>query len=242
MGCIVIVCLEFVLGVHDAVRISKYIALVTQEQTIRREARRAARKATREEIFNIPNMLTILRIILIIPVIGFMLQQDAISSFLAAVLISIAALTDGLDGLIARQMGLISVLGKFLDPLADKLLVMAVLVIAAQLGRIPGWFVVLLLSRELAITGLRSIASSEGLVIEVVEAGKLKTALQLVGLIGVAVHYAYVINFGLVSVVVNFNVLGFALLAMSMVFSLASAMLYFGRFMGAIGSSRSAPS
>ena len=240
MRCIVIVCLEFVPGVHDALHISKYIALVTQEQTIRREARRAARKATREEIFNIPNMLTILRIILIVPVIGLMLQQDAMSSFLAAVLMSVAALTDGLDGLIARQMGLISVLGKFLDPLADKLLVMAVLVIAAQLGRIPGWFVVLLLSRELAITGLRSIASSEGLVIEVVEAGKLKTALQLVGLIGVAVHYSYVIDFGLVSVAVNFNILGFALLAMSMVFSLASAMLYFGRFMGAIGTSRSA--
>ena len=137
-------------------------------------------------------------------------------------------------------MGLISVLGKFLDPLADKLLVMAVLVVAAQLGRIPGWFVVLLLSREIAITGLRSIASSEGLVIEVVEAGKLKTALQLVGLIGVVVHYTYVIDFGLISVPVDYSVLGFALLIASMVFSLASAGTYFSRFMGAISAQKNA--
>ena len=115
---------------------------------------------------------------------------------------------------------------------------MATLVIAAQLGHIPGWFVVLLLAREISITGLRSIAGQEGLVIEVVQSGKFKTALQLCGLIGVLIHYNYVIDFGFVETLVDFSALGFALLALSMVFSLISAFTYFARFMLAIDSKK----
>ena len=192
----------------------------------------------REEFTNLPNMLTMGRIALIPPVMLLMLENTPRSAFWAAILFSAAAITDYLDGFLARRMGLVSLLGKLLDPLADKLIVMATLVIAAQLGHIPGWFVVLLLARELGITGLRSIAGQEGLTIEVVQSGKFKTALQLCGLIGVLIHYPYMIDFGFVQTLVDFNALGFALLALSMVFSLVSAFTYFARFMLAIDSKK----
>ena len=142
----------------------------------------------REEFTNIPNMLTMGRIALIPPVMILMLEGTPLAAFWAAILFSAAAITDYLDGYLARKMGLVSLLVKLLDPLADKLIVMATLIIAAQMGTIPGWFVVLLLARELGITGLRSIAGQEGLVIEVVQSGKFKTALQLCGLIGIILH------------------------------------------------------
>ena len=192
----------------------------------------------REEFTNIPNMLTMGRIALIPPVMLLMLEDTPRSAFWAAVLFSAAAITDYLDGYLARKMGLVSLLGKLLDPLADKLIVMATLVVAAQLGHIPGWFVVLLLAREIGITGLRSIAGQEGLVIDVVQSGKFKTALQLCGLIGVLIHYPYVIDFVFVEALVDFSALGFALLALSMVFSLISAFTYFTRFMFAIDSKK----
>lgn len=188
------------------------------------------RRSLAEEAKKLPNILTFLRIALIPPVMWLMLEQTPAGNFFATILFAVAAVTDWLDGYLARRQGLESVLGKFLDPLADKLIVNAVLVLAAELGRIPGWFVVLLLSREIAITGLRAIASTEGLSIDVVQSGKMKTALQLVGLVGVLIHERYDIDFLFTSTVVDFNRLGAALLALSMVFSLLSAFTYFRGF------------
>lgn len=196
------------------------------------EARSSAtpRRSLAEEAKKLPNILTFLRIALIPPVMWLMLQETRVGNFFATILFTIAAVTDWLDGWLARRQGLESLLGKLLDPLADKLIVNAVLVLAAELGRIPGWFVVLLLSREIAITGLRSIASSEGLSVDVVQSGKLKTALQLIGLVGLLIHHTYEIDFLFTTVDVNFNVLGAALLGISMVFSLVSAFTYFRGF------------
>lgn len=191
---------------------------------------RLARRSLAEEAKKLPNILTFLRIVLIPPVMWLMLEETPVANFFATILFTVAAVTDWLDGWLARRQGLESLLGKLLDPLADKLIVNAVLVLAAELGRIPGWFVVLLLSREIAITGLRSIAASEGLSIDVVQSGKLKTALQLIGLVGLLVHERYVVDFVFTSVVVDFNTLGAALLGISMVFSLLSAFTYFRGF------------
>jgi CDP-diacylglycerol--glycerol-3-phosphate 3-phosphatidyltransferase len=196
--------------------------------------RKAVRQVTRDELTNLPNILTMMRIALIPPVMLLLLQETPKANFAAAILTGMAAITDWLDGWLARRRGQVSLVGKLLDPLADKLIVMAILVVCTQLGRIPGWFVVLLLSRELSIAGLRSIASQEGLLIAVADAGKWKTALQLTGLIGITVNSTYSIDFGITEQVVNFNALGFGLLLLSMVFSLFSAGLYFARFMGAI--------
>jgi CDP-diacylglycerol--glycerol-3-phosphate 3-phosphatidyltransferase len=192
------------------------------------------RQTLRQEFTNLPNMLTMGRIALIPPVMLLMVAATPATNFYATVLFGIAAVTDWLDGYLARRRGLESVLGKLLDPMADKLIVLAVLVMAAELGNIPGWFVVLLLSREVAISGLRSIASTEGLTVDVVSAGKWKTALQLCGLVGVILQDGYRVDFLFVAADVDFGAMGFALLAVSMVFSVLSAAIYFRNFLRAV--------
>src|SRR5690606_34091593 len=124
----------------------------------------------------------------------FTWRGDPFSSFVAAALFTGAAVSDILDGWLARRMNLVSIIGKFADPLADKLIVTAALVMLAQMGRIEAWLVILLLSRELIVSGLRQIAVGEGLVIAAGQGGKWKTALQLSGIIGVLVHYPYSVN------------------------------------------------
>lgn len=203
----------------------------------RRSARARADKKRRplsEEVKKLPNLLTLGRIVLIPPVMALLLMDTPAGNFWAMLLFAVAAVTDWLDGYLARKQGLESLLGKLLDPLADKLIVQAVLIICAELGRIPGWFVVLLLSREIAITGLRQIASTEGLQIDVVQSGKLKTALQLVGLVALILHAPFELDFVIARMVVDFNVVGVALLSLSMVFSLASAFTYFRGFARAV--------
>lgn len=209
---------------------------------MKRRRRRREGPSIREEVWNLPNILTYGRIVLIPFVMYFLYQCTAgmspeahdysgrFNSFVATALFSLAALTDFLDGWVARNFNLGSMVGRFLDPLADKLIVMAALIMMVQLGRVPTWFVVLLVARELSITSLRSIATQEGLEIRVAQAGKWKTAFQLCGLIGVLLHYQYPVDWGFVSMDFNFNRVGMALLAVSMAFSIYSAVLYFHRF------------
>lgn len=198
------------------------------------KAKKEKRRPLSEEIKKLPNLLTLGRVALIPPVMYFLLLDTKLGNFVATLLFSVAAITDWLDGYLARKQGLESLLGKFLDPLADKLIVQAVLIIAAELGRIPGWFVVLLLSREIAITGLRAIASSEGLSIDVAQSGKMKTALQLVGLVALILHERFTIDFLITEASIDFNVVGVVLLSLSMVFSLLSAFTYFRGFAQAV--------
>jgi CDP-diacylglycerol--glycerol-3-phosphate 3-phosphatidyltransferase len=204
----------------------------------------------RQEFLGIPNLLTLARIAVIPFVLLFMdrgAAEDAtvgdryFYSFLAALLFALAAATDWFDGWLARNMGWTSLLGKLLDPLADKLIVMAVLVKLAALDRVPAWLVVLLLAREFAITGLRSIASSEGLSIDVIQSGKWKTAFQLCGLIGLLLHYEYPIDFVVVSAPLKFHEAGMLLVVLSLAFSLLSAASYFRSFLRAIVARHRAP-
>ena len=148
---------------------------------------------------------------------------------------SAAAITDLLDGYLARRRGQVSVLGKFLDPLADKLIVASTLVWLVPMGRIQAWAVVLLISREIAITALRSIASAEGLVIAAGDGGKVKTALQMIGIICLVLGYPYVLNFGIVDFgQVDLVHVGRMLIYLSLVFSITSAAQYVGLFYDAI--------
>ena len=119
------------------------------------------------------------RVLLIPGVLLLIDNYSPLRTFLAALLYLVSAAGDGLDGYLARSRGQVSVLGKFLDPLADKLTVTAVLVVMVGLGRVPAWIVVVMIARDLAVNGLRSVASAEGLVIAASEGGKVKTALQL---------------------------------------------------------------
>jgi len=155
--------------------------------------------------------------------------------FWAAVVYSLAAITDMLDGWLARRQGLVSVLGKFLDPLADKLIVASVLVWLVSMGRIPAWIVVVLLSREITITALRGVASSEGLIIAAGAGGKLKTALQMVGIVCLIVGFPYNFSIGVYDFgIIDFVHVGRVLVVLSIVFSLSSAASYMSLFAEAI--------
>lgn len=148
-----------------------------------RAARAERRRTLKQDALNLPNLLTFGRIG-IIPLVLWLIDRGSPRDCLwAAIVYALACLTDLVDGYLARRLNVVSVLGKFLDPLADKLLVTAVLVWMVPMGRIAEWAVVLLLSRELAVTGLRSLASSEGMVIAAGDDGKSKTALQMVGIL-----------------------------------------------------------
>ena len=148
-----------------------------------------------------------------------------------AIVYALACLTDLVDGYLARRLNVVSVLGKFLDPLADKLLVTAVLVWMVPMGRIAEWAVVLLLSRELAVSGFRSLASSEGLVIAAGADGKSKTALQMVGILCLLIGYPYHLNLGFLDLgSVDLVPVGRALVYISLFFSLTSAVSYASLF------------
>lgn len=191
-------------------------------------------RTLREEIWNLPNVLTLGRIVVIPFVIYLMLLDTRVSAFLATLLFSAAAVTDFLDGWIARSRGLESLWGKFLDPVADKLIVMACTVALVQLGKLPAWLVVLLLARETLITALRGMAQQEGLTIDVIQSGKWKTAFQLVGLVTLLVGHDYEVDYIVWSGTVHFIDIGQALLLGSVVFSLLSAVSYLRSFFVAI--------
>jgi len=144
-----------------------------------------------QTVWNIPNILTLMRIAAIPLIVLLLLTGERESSFWAAALFSAASFTDWLDGFLARRMGIVTVFGKFLDPIADKLIVMAALIMIIPLERVPAWMVLVILGREIIITGLRGIASSEGIVIEASELGKFKTIFQIVAIIALLLHYDY---------------------------------------------------
>lgn len=187
------------------------------------------------DILNIPNLMTMARIA-VIPLILWLIDQGTPKSGVYAALVySAAAITDLLDGIVARRMGIVSVLGKFLDPLADKLLVTAALIWMVPMGRIPEWAVILLISREISVTGLRSIASSEGVVISAGDGGKSKTALQMVGILCLIIGYPYHLDLGVIDLgMVDLVVVGRALIYVSIFFSLASAVEYVQLFSRAV--------
>ena len=126
---------------------------------------------------NLPNKLTTARVVMI-PLFLLALYQG---QWLAAlVLFALASVTDALDGHIARSRGLVTDFGKFMDPLADKLLVTSALIAFEELLRVPGWVVFLIIARELAITGLRTLAAGKGVVLAADKWGKIKTVTQMV--------------------------------------------------------------
>jgi CDP-diacylglycerol--glycerol-3-phosphate 3-phosphatidyltransferase len=192
------------------------------------------RRTLWQDAKNVPNLLTFARVVMIPAVLWLLSRGSPRDCFWAAIVYAAAAITDFFDGWLARRQGLVSVLGKFLDPLADKLIVAATLVWLVPMGRIPAWAVVLLLSREITITSLRSIASSEGLVIAAGAGGKVKTALQMVGIICLILGYPYQLNFIVELGLVDLIHVGRALIYVSLVFSLASAAQYMGLFVDAI--------
>jgi CDP-diacylglycerol--glycerol-3-phosphate 3-phosphatidyltransferase len=205
---------------------------VTDDQSRSRAERR---RSLRQDAFNLPNILTMGRIAMI-PLCLWILDKDTpIAGFWAALVFTAAALTDVLDGYLARKLGVVSVLGKLIDPLADKLIVMACLVWMVKMDRIPAWAVIVLLAREFSVTSLRSVAASEGVIISAGQEGKTKTALQMLGIILLLSGYPYHLSYAGIDLgVVDFAPVGRVLVYLSLIFSVASMAQYLSLFSAAV--------
>ncbi|MDR1533165.1 MAG: CDP-diacylglycerol--glycerol-3-phosphate 3-phosphatidyltransferase [Clostridiales bacterium] len=168
---------------------------------------------------NLPNKLTVLRILMIPAFLVFLLGGcigQPQSRYAALIIFAAAALTDALDGYIARSRNLVTDFGKFADPLADKLLVSAALIAMTELGWLPAWVVVVIISREFIITGLRSVAASKNIILAAGFWGKLKTVAQMIMIV-------YII-LGLDGTV--FSAVKTLLIALAVLFTLVSAVEY----------------
>jgi CDP-diacylglycerol--glycerol-3-phosphate 3-phosphatidyltransferase len=196
------------------------------------ERREERRRRLRREALNIPNLLTYGRILAIPAVMFFMAFDSVRNAFVASMIFALASVTDAIDGWVARRFDQSSALGKLLDPLADKLLVLGALLMLLDLGRVEVWVVLVLLAREMMITGLRSVAAAEGFVIAARELGKTKTAFQMVGLWALIIHHPYPLE-GMAEPL-HFDRLGRVFLYISVVFSIVSAVDYFVGFARAL--------
>jgi CDP-diacylglycerol--glycerol-3-phosphate 3-phosphatidyltransferase len=188
----------------------------------------------RREALNLPNAITAVRIAAIPVFLWFTYYESRRDSFIAALLYAITGATDFLDGWVARRRNLVTVIGKFLDPLADKLIVMAALVMLVHLGRVAAWVVIVIMAREFIVTGLRTIAMSEGIVIAAGQEGKQKTAFQVSGITFLLLHYTYPIDAIFFTFDLDGNRVGTWLLYVSLFFSVWSAVSYFVGFIRAV--------
>ena len=146
------------------------------------------------KVFNVPNTLSLIRVFLAPLVLLFLslkidgriissLPEVSWGDVIAAIVFIIASITDAFDGYIARRDHLVTNLGKFIDPLADKVLVIAAMLALIELQRLPAWIVMVIITREFVVTGLRLVAAAEGVVIAASKGGKLKTVCQIIALI-----------------------------------------------------------
>jgi len=141
-----------------------------------------------------PNMVTMLRIATAPFLVWILMHTSASASWLAAGVFFIATISDFFDGYLARSYDYVTTLGKFLDPMADKLVVTTALIMLAGMARsphVPAWMVVVLVTREIMVTGLRAVAAAEGLIVAAEELGKYKMALQAIAIHGLLIHYTY---------------------------------------------------
>jgi CDP-diacylglycerol--glycerol-3-phosphate 3-phosphatidyltransferase len=171
---------------------------------------------------NLPNQLTISRI-LVVPVLVLLLAfAGKWTCLFAGLLFILAGFTDLVDGYLARKGNQITSLGQFLDPLADKVLVSSVLIMLVQLDRVAGWIAIVIICREIMVTGLRAIAAEEGMIIAADKYGKLKTVVQLVALAPLILHYSWM--------GIPLHMIGLFLLYIALILTVFSGCNYFLSF------------
>lgn len=178
--------------------------------------------AERHGGLNLPNSISLVRIAAAPVLVLMLLSPGKGMSLAAAAFFALVCLTDWLDGYLARKRGIITSLGKFLDPLADKLLITTAFIMLIPLGRVPAWVVALMIGREMAVTGLRAVAADSGVVIAASRLGKWKTMSQIVALVPLIIHYPY---FGL-----DLHLAGSGLLVIAFVLTMWSGVDYFMAF------------
>jgi len=176
----------------------------------------------RRETFNLPNTITLLRIS-VVPFLFFLLSSPGpFWSNVLAGLFVIASITDFLDGYIARRYDLVTTLGKFLDPLADKIIVNTAMIMMIPIGRIDAWIVAVIIIRDFIVDGIRTIASSEGIYIQASVLGKQKTLAQIFAVTALMIHHPF---FGL-----NAHLIGTIVLYVAFFLTIYSGLDYLIKF------------
>ncbi len=178
----------------------------------------------KREVLNLPNMITIGRVLMIPPVLLLVDRADPFLCVLGMILFMLVSALDIVDGWLARRQQLVTVFGKFMDPLADKIMVMSLLLYLVADGRVPAWLAVVLIAREFYISGLRLVAVNEGVVMAAGAGGKAKTAFQLIGICFLLVHYTY--RMPGFPETLDFHLVGLILLGASAFMSILSAVTY----------------
>ena len=176
---------------------------------------------------NHPNGLTLIRIALIpLIILLFSFPSSRFMVFMAALVFGSAAFTDYLDGFLARRQGKVTFLGKALDPVADKLLTSSAFIMLAAHGWVPAWMVCVIIGRELAITGLRSVIAGKGADISASRLGKLKTGFQIAAIIPLMIHYPFL--------ELDCAGIGLVLIWVALAFTVWSGVDYFIKFKRAV--------
>jgi len=185
---------------------------------------RAAWKSVGQESLNLPNVITLTRILLIPVFVVLFVTPTEDRSLSAAAVFVIAAVTDLLDGYLARRNGQVTTLGKLLDPIADKLLVLSALILLVNLDRVSALVAILIIAREVAVTGVRAIAAGEGMVIAAETTGKYKMALQVVAIVLLILEDTFMSDFG------NLHLAGIVTLYLSLLLGYVSGGQYVWSF------------
>jgi CDP-diacylglycerol--glycerol-3-phosphate 3-phosphatidyltransferase len=176
----------------------------------------------KREVFNLPNTITMLRIG-VIPALFFLsFAPGPAMSLGIAILFIAAALTDLLDGYIARRYQIVTTMGKFLDPIADKLIVNTAMILMIPIGRIPAWIVAIIIIRDFAVDGIRNIASSEGMIIQASPLGKRKTLCQIFAVSALMIHYPFI--------GADAHTIGMIILYIALILTVTSGIDYFLKF------------
>ncbi|HDQ04786.1 MAG TPA: CDP-diacylglycerol--glycerol-3-phosphate 3-phosphatidyltransferase [Deltaproteobacteria bacterium] len=173
-------------------------------------------------MLNLPNSITLARISAV-PFLFFLLASPGpFWSLMLAILFVLASVTDLLDGFIARRYNMITTMGKFLDPLADKLIVNSAMILMIPIGRIEAWIVVIIIVRDLIVDGIRSIGSSEGIYIQASVLGKQKTLAQVIAVTALIIHYSFL--------GINAHVVGTVILYIALFLTIISGVDYFIKY------------
>lgn len=184
----------------------------------------AAWKSVGQESLNLPNFITLTRILLIPVFVVLFATPTPDRSLSAALVFIIAAVTDFLDGYLARRNGQVTTVGKLLDPIADKLLVLSALILLVNIDRVSALVAILIIAREVAVTGVRAIAAGEGMVIAAETTGKYKMALQVVAIVLLILEGTFLSSLG------NLHLAGIVTLYLSLVLGYISGGQYVWSF------------
>ena len=187
------------------------------------------RSAGQESNINLPNVLTLVRILLIPVFVMLFIDPTPDRALAAAIVFVVAAVTDLLDGYVARKTGQITKLGRLLDPIADKLLVLSALILLVQVDRVSALVAILIIAREVAVTGLRAIAASEGLIMSAEVTGKYKMALQVIAIVLLVLEGTVVETIG------NLHLAGIVTLYLSLILGYVSGAQYVWSFWRQVG-------